>query len=293
MEIGDWKATPELNSLYRELRELELETNVAELEAYGFTVVPPEKVAPSGFAEKLRESVLGVAERRSGVRPDVDAGSTHSDRPRPTGEHLFYLLWEDPIFEEAVQNPAALGLISYLLGQNAVISSVTSIIKGPGKTPLPLHSDNARIPPPFPTYSQVANATWVLSEYTKENGALCFVPGSHRQCRQPTLAEMMPVNNPSAIPVEAPVGSLVVWHGNTWHGAFPRTEPGLRINLIMYFCRVYMRPQEAYRENVPEGALDRNPDRFRRLLGLHDTYGWKEEGPDYARLNIATQTIYA
>ena len=39
MEILDWPATRELNGIYREIRELGLETNLAELEAFGFTVI--------------------------------------------------------------------------------------------------------------------------------------------------------------------------------------------------------------------------------------------------------------
>lgn len=39
MEIGDWRATRGLNDLYREIRERGLETNVAKLDAFGFTVV--------------------------------------------------------------------------------------------------------------------------------------------------------------------------------------------------------------------------------------------------------------
>jgi hypothetical protein len=33
MEIGDWRSTRDLNALYREIRQLGLETNLAELDA--------------------------------------------------------------------------------------------------------------------------------------------------------------------------------------------------------------------------------------------------------------------
>jgi ectoine hydroxylase-related dioxygenase (phytanoyl-CoA dioxygenase family) len=36
----------------------------------------------------------------------------------------------------------------------------------------------------------------------------------------------------SAVAVEAPAGSLIVFHGNTWHGALPRRRPGYRFTLI-------------------------------------------------------------
>ena len=37
-EEGEWTATPELNRIYGTIRELGLETNLAELEAFGFQV---------------------------------------------------------------------------------------------------------------------------------------------------------------------------------------------------------------------------------------------------------------
>ena len=46
MEIGDWQATKAVNGCYRAIRELGLESNIAELDTFGFTVIPPEKAAP-------------------------------------------------------------------------------------------------------------------------------------------------------------------------------------------------------------------------------------------------------
>jgi ectoine hydroxylase-related dioxygenase (phytanoyl-CoA dioxygenase family) len=75
----------------------------------------------------------------------------------------------------------------------------------------------------------------------------------------------------------------VVWHGNTWHGSFPRQVPGLRINLATYFCRQYMQPQENYRDHVPDELLARygRDSRMSELLGLHTVHGWRDEGPQF------------
>src|SRR4051794_15848916 len=110
MEIGDWTATRDLNDLFRQLRDLDLLDNVAELDAYGFTIVPPEKTGAGDLTTRLRATLLDVAEQRTGSRPDIEAGTVAPDR---TSDHLYYLLFADPVFQEAVLNPAALGLISY------------------------------------------------------------------------------------------------------------------------------------------------------------------------------------
>ena len=148
----------------------------------------------------------------------------------------------------------------------------------------------------------MCNATYLLSDYSRENGALCFVPGSHRAMRQPLASENFDFGRldpraameegalgdldlakiteaPNIVPVKALAGSLVVWHGNTWHGAVNRTSPGLRVNLVLFFCSPWLRPQEAYRECVPDEILARNDERFAGLMGRNMHFGWTAEGP--------------
>jgi len=72
---------------------------------------------------------------------------------------------------------------------------------------------------------------------------------------------------------------MIFWGGHTWHGAFARTAPGVRVNLLMAMMRPHLRPQEAYREHVTDEVLASNPPRFAKLMGKHINYGWREEGP--------------
>ena len=201
----------------------------------------------------------------------------------PFGRNFSYLLFEDEAFQEAILNPVVGTLVTHLLGENAILSNCLAFIKGPGNDDLALHCDNVYVSAPFPMHAQVCNATWLLTDYSKEDGALCFVPGSHQYGRHPEPGEGLA----DRVAIEAPAGSLAFWHGNTWHGAFARTKPGVRMNLINAFMRMHMRPQEPYRENVTREQLERWPPRFATLLGKHVGYGWKEEGPDYTKLGEA------
>jgi Glycosyl transferase family 2 len=75
--------------------------------------------------------------------------------------------------------------------------------------------------------------------------------------------------------VDDAVGAAIVFHGDTWHGAYSRTSPGLRLTLATLFCRMYMRPQERYDEIIGDQVLDRNPPRFRTLVGKDVPTGWR------------------
>ncbi len=282
----------QLDSVVAEIRALGIESQLAELESLGLTVVPPARAARPGFADRLRGAVLRVATERCGEQPDLGDGSTHANIQATAGQRgetwLWRLLFEDPVFEEALMNPVQLALVTSLLGYSAKLSNSSAVIKGPvelddAPQALNLHSDNRGLPSPFPTYAQVANATWALSDYSLENGCVGYVPGSHLLCRQPTPGEALD----AVVPVEAEAGSLIVWHGNTWHGPYPRTAPGLRISLLFYFCREYLVTQERYRDEVPRHLLERNDPRFATLMGLKDPYGWDEEGPDMQLLRAS------
>jgi len=290
MEIGDWKSDPQLVAHYREIQKLGLEKNLAELDAFGFTILEPGVAAPVDWVMRLRDKVLEVAERRTGVKHDLETGEHGYLEQTPGFKHqylLYYLLLEDPIFQQAICNPHLLALQTYMLGFECMISSVTSIIKwkeprGYGRS-LGLHADTpVHHPLPVGKNTHTGNSAWLLTDYTLDNGALAFVPGSHRRARQPAPGEGVD----ETIPIEAPAGSLVVWNGNMWHGAFPRQNEGLRLVLTCYFNRPYLRTQEDYRRNVTQEILDQNPDRLAVLLGLADVNGWDDiGGPDYVQAN--------
>ena len=68
MRLENWETTADLNPIYADVRRLGLEPNVAEHDAFGFTVVPPEIAAPEDFHERLRRALLEVHYRRTGQR---------------------------------------------------------------------------------------------------------------------------------------------------------------------------------------------------------------------------------
>jgi hypothetical protein len=291
MDIGEWTATPDLNDIYREVRARGLETNLAELEAFGFTVI--EGALTPRQTAAARNAILEISEQRLGRRLDLENETDYADL-----QFIPFLLFKDPIFREVLMSPGPLALVSYLLGNHCVLSSMGSHLKGPGGNGLLLHSDTGNgAPDPFTPYSQVANCNFALTDYTEEKGALAMVPGSHRHARQPTRWEVGLDGERRyghVIPIEVPAGSAIVWHGNTWHGSFPRKVPGLRVNLSCYFCREYIQPQEDYRHNVPDGFLRGEEDaRLARLLGADLVYGWQDEGPlkMYARRGESAGSI--
>lgn len=259
----------DLQAIMAEIVDLDLHRHVTELDVKGYTVLPPGVAAPLSFVEQLRDSVLKVShDRLEGF--DAEAGIVRTSRSgvKRAYANLFYLIFADRIFEEVVFNRAAIALVDYLCGRSCQLLSLSAQIKAAGTQMTAIHNDISRQPAPLPAYAQMANATWCLSDYNQEAGGLAIVPGSHKWCSHPRPEDTDPHKYGKAIPVEAPFGSLIIWHSNTWHGAYQKESPGLRLNLIMYYGRPYLEQAEIYWDKVSDEFLDRNPARMRTLLNL-------------------------
>ena len=248
MDIASLGSSPNADPIVETIIEHGLERNIVELDAYGFTVIPPEKLGtPPDFAERVREAVLDAYRRRHDVEIDVNHSSD-----LPADNRLYkQLIDEDDAITEAVVHPVTLAMARWHCGQSAVLGQTSSIIKPPGpKHRLPLHNDTHGVPPPQAAYSQVVNTSWVLTDYAGvDDGPTVFVPGSHRWGRAPTPQESQFWEEGAPIeplPLQAKAGSLAVWSGNTWHGAVPRKTPGLRVTLVLAWMRTYMKPLDMW-----------------------------------------------
>ncbi|MYD99231.1 MAG: hypothetical protein F4X98_17845 [Gammaproteobacteria bacterium] len=251
-------AKSDRDHLWNEVCDLGLQTYIADLDANGYTVVPPELASPNGLAERMLEACLDVAERRSGERPDLATGSTDPDSP--VGGAMDTMLLEHPVFEESLMNPVMLALVTHLCDYNVVLSSMSCSIKGPSDVQFHLHTDT-RLPSPLPAQALVCKCIYLLTDFNRDKGSTVFVPGSHKWCRNPEGSETS-IDNDHAVPIDAPAGSLVVFQGNVWHGAHNRVAPGLRVSLHLLMVRPIIRTREDFIGRIPQAVLDRNPARF-------------------------------
>src|SRR4051812_339394 len=130
MQLPEWNAVHGLSDVFRTVRDLGLDRNIAELDTLGYTIVPPEQATTSELVDRLLARITEIsADRNNGVKPDFETGATHSEFMTMTGQHLFYLLGEDQVFVDALLNPVVLTLATFLIGQDVVLSSATSMLK--------------------------------------------------------------------------------------------------------------------------------------------------------------------
>jgi hypothetical protein len=284
LKISDFGASETTDPIVRDLERYDLFRHVVELEAYGMTVVPPQAMRISaGFVDRLRGAIIRACEKRN----DITIGDWRTAAPPPdkVTKHSWDLLEEDEVFVEATINPVQLALVRWLLGQSAIFSGHTWIIKGAENRSLSLHSDSHGIPPGAGQIAHMCNASWICTDYeSADDGPTVFVPGSHKYGRATLPHEADLDSSPfKTFPLIAEAGSLAIWNGATWHASVPRTKPGLRITLVQNFMRSYMRPQHVYDGDVSPQLVQKYPE-LERIVGA-PLYPYKNaQGPDRQRI---------
>ncbi len=94
-----------------EIHELGLESNLTELEVQGYTTI--KEAIPPDQLKRARETIIRIKEDITGKKVDID---NETDPLWSSTNVVFYLLFEDPVFESILQAPKPLALITYLVG---------------------------------------------------------------------------------------------------------------------------------------------------------------------------------
>jgi len=189
-----------------------------------------------------------------------------------------WMLYHGREFEQLVQNPLLMTLIDASLGRGAVIASFSSIKKGPGPGVIPMHTDYAHVPEPYPEFAMTGVGVWALEDWTLESGPTWIVPGSHRMRRPPRPGE----GHNAGVPIVMPKGSVVFFTHGVWHWQGDRTEAGDRVTLHAHFNRGILRSLEPKKTDVQ--MLHRNPPRLGEMLGEDDWFDkMSASGRDHTR----------
>lgn len=294
------------SQLSDEIKQFGLEPYVLELESEGMTIVPPEVtgVAPE-LLDRCTEVLLGRFTEMTGCPISIEEGPmgelafpdppaalrARAQRGKPTQMLIQQLLQLDRCFRDLFVNPVVDALICHLTktrspgalatpgraGRARRLSSTNAFVKWQTRQPgsegdplsLPLHPDQGATPLPWGATALTANATWMLTHYTREDGCLAYVPGSHRANAFPG-----PDAVERAVPAEGPRGAVAIWPGSMWHGAFPKFTPGLRLNAVAYYRHYSILPQENLHMTMADQPLDDcdNAALLRELIGLDDPF---------------------
>jgi len=176
------------------------------------------------------------------------------------------------IFSELYTHPQVLEVVEAIMGTDIRASMVNARDVPPQtgvRMPFHMDSDKGRVRDEK-GYS-AATAIWMLDQFTVENGATAFVPGSHLLGKSPkqVLADLN-ASHPDEIIIVGQPGDVFVFNGHCWHAGRPNLTNSHRRAILVHYLRADVprlvnRRQHLDAEN--EAALDPHE---RELLGLDD-----------------------
>jgi ectoine hydroxylase-related dioxygenase (phytanoyl-CoA dioxygenase family) len=233
-----------------------VEHHVAEIAEQGFSFVE-NAIEPELLAE-LRDTIREVA-HELGTAPrnnPAEGFATHRN---------YNLLAKADVFQRMPVHPNVLPIVERVLDPGCLLSGMTAIDIGPGEQPQPLHPDDLVTSVPRPHAPLMCVTMWALSDFTGENGATRFVPGSH-------LLDHAPDFNTEyeTMPAEMKAGSVMIFDGSLWHGGGANTSTDdWRLGVNVQYCQGWMRTQQNHYLGVPPERLAEMPERLLELLGMN------------------------
>lgn len=178
----------------------------------------------------------------------------------------YNLLAHGEVWQQVPTHPVVLELIEGVLDPQCLVSSLASISLAPGETGQVLHADDQIQPLAKPHIATVCNSMWALSDFTEANGATRVVPGSHLW-QSPDYVKGDA--DTATIPAEMSKGSVLVWHGSTWHGGGANlTSDEIRVGVAMNYCAGFIRQQENQQLGIPSDVMATFSPRLRQMCGL-------------------------
>ncbi|MBX2847251.1 MAG: phytanoyl-CoA dioxygenase family protein [Acidiferrobacterales bacterium] len=221
------------------------------LEREGLVVVPA--VLEQGLVESLRQELDAAVQEDLSLRPDVfDKGMVHNCMSR--GAEMAALL----------DNRTMNNYLNACFSDTCIIYAYQSSSLPPnsGNYGSRVHVDSPRF---IPGYYTNMGVMFPLDDFTLENGATYYLPGSHKVESLPSDDEFYA----GAKRALCSAGDMIVLNARLVHAGGVNTTDRTRHALTMNFCRSYMRQRFDLPRLLPKATIDKLGQDGRRLIGMN------------------------
>lgn len=262
-----------------------LEVDVVNLEAQLPTLL--DELLTGGGAVVIRGAFpsTDIVEARRLIMEysSTDADKvTHFHGAHEDQVHLQRRVWnlldKGEVFERMVQHPVVMRIVGAFLGDAFIMGSVAAnrlLPGGPGQEP---HIDypywDLYQRGSFPiginsSYPLNAQATVLLDDFTAENGATAYWPGSQKTLSYPDDDTSFHAN---AARQTGRAGDCVVFNGMVWHCAMPNHSDLDRTGVLIEYLAKFVTPLEDQKRGVRQEVVDRATPMLRQLMALEYPY---------------------
>ncbi len=198
---------------------------IYEIKNQGYSIV--RNALPKEFIAKAK------AELRIAIEKEVEYHK--STKFSDYGMVLICSIY-DKIFSELFDLPLVVNPLNAILGEGCIVYAYTSSSMPPETSNYSkrIHTDCPRI---IPGYITNIGATILLDDFTEENGATWFLPGSQERSIEPTIEEFY--NSASRIIEKA--GTIWFFNARIWHAGGNNKTKNWRHALTINVVRPWMK----------------------------------------------------
>jgi ectoine hydroxylase-related dioxygenase (phytanoyl-CoA dioxygenase family) len=170
----------------------------------------------------------------------------------------------DRVFIDLLDIDDLIAPINELLGSGSIVYSYASSSLPPGGTNFAarVHVDCPRL---IPGYLTNMGVVVLLDDFTEENGATFYLPGSHTRTGPPGRDEFFS----HAEQLVAPAGSAWFVNPRVWHAAGTNTTDRWRHSIGVNMCRPYMKQRIDIPRLLAGADLEGVTDNALQKLGFH------------------------
>jgi hypothetical protein len=212
----------------------------------------------------------GLVDRIENLFAEEGAHAGAEFKQEPGARRLANLADKGSVFVDCILEPEVLALVGHVLGPRFKLSSLNARAADPGEAAAqPLHADVGAVADGLGYW--VCNALFMLDDFTKSNGALRVIPGSHRLGRLPQDVLAHPdAPHLDEVLVTGRAGDVVVLNAHLWHAGTANRTQDRRLALHAFYCRSD-KPQQLYQRRWlrPETQASLSPA-ARAILALDD-----------------------
>ena len=216
-------------------------------------VILPDILEASFVAQVKRELAQAIA---------ADSGRYGPRAERDYGMVMLCAL-HGGSFLDLFENDDLLAPFNAVLGDESIVYAYTSSSMPPGGVNYSgrVHVDSPRL---IQGYVTNMGVTILLDDFTVDNGATWFLPGSHTRSDAPTEDEFYG----QARRVIAPAGSAFFFNARLWHAGGVNTTPAWRHALTINVCRGYMKQRIDIPRAMAGMDLTAVSDKVKQKLGF-------------------------
>jgi ectoine hydroxylase-related dioxygenase (phytanoyl-CoA dioxygenase family) len=222
-----------------------------EIKTLGFSVVPNVIDAP--LIARLRDKLIETI--------DIDQAKW-KHRKQKNADLIVNLVEYGGVFLELLDNSIMHQIFEVFLSPTCILYNYGSTFLMPGGQPatMNVHVDSPRV---IPNYDDGLIMTLALDDFTEENGATVYLPGSQNIAQAPDAETFRHY----ATSVARPAGAAVFFKPRCFHQARSNTTQRIRCGVTIYAVRAFMKQRFDYPRIVPPEALASLGPNARRFLG--------------------------